>query len=396
MLTAHHSRGASIEAADVNRTGVAEENASPVRERSGPAVAVATVRATAATAAGRLGRGLGRREREALLVHRARAGDSAAGGELVKLCRSDIDFEVYRPGRSLAEAAVSGGAGSEEDLRQEAVLGVYSAIERFDALRGLAFTTYARHWIRKRVRLAREKLSRVESVPEGVLVDMTRCRALVSAAHSDPSGPAARRDSEPGASGMTLSEELMLAHSRDRVGPGWIRSIAILASRPAPVPYDTDGSDGDPGEERRPVSERLAAEAEAGGEQFISSYNREHPPSYHPLDEPGDTGSGEALEHSVRAGVPHKAGSGSVFAGGCVNYLDAIDDGSVRRAVRALPERERHILTGYYGLDGEARMTQQELADSMGLSLRRLRQLQRQAEAAVGGELALRVLGYSA
>jgi RNA polymerase primary sigma factor len=54
-------------------------------------------------------------------------------------------------------------------------------------------------------------------------------------------------------------------------------------------------------------------------------------------------------------------------------------------AVNGLPERLRHVLVRRYGLDDRKRSTLGELAEELGVSRERIRQIQREAENVLGG-----------
>jgi RNA polymerase primary sigma factor len=49
-------------------------------------------------------------------------------------------------------------------------------------------------------------------------------------------------------------------------------------------------------------------------------------------------------------------------------------------AISRLPERHQHVLVKRYGLDEEETATLAQLADELGVSKERIRQLQREAE----------------
>jgi len=55
----------------------------------------------------------------------------------------------------------------------------------------------------------------------------------------------------------------------------------------------------------------------------------------------------------------------------------------LKKAVRGLPEKARHVLVRRYGLDDRKVATLAELGDELGLSRERIRQLQREAEVAL-------------
>jgi RNA polymerase primary sigma factor len=58
----------------------------------------------------------------------------------------------------------------------------------------------------------------------------------------------------------------------------------------------------------------------------------------------------------------------------------ALELSQLREAVGRLPERHRHVLVRRHGLDGYETATLAELADGLGFSRERVRQIQRQAE----------------
>jgi RNA polymerase primary sigma factor len=57
----------------------------------------------------------------------------------------------------------------------------------------------------------------------------------------------------------------------------------------------------------------------------------------------------------------------------------------VWEAVNGLPERLRHVFVRRYGLDDRKRSTLGELAEELGVSRERIRQIQREAESVLGG-----------
>ena len=65
-------------------------------------------------------------------------------------------------------------------------------------------------------------------------------------------------------------------------------------------------------------------------------------------------------------------------------------------AIRRLPDRERHLLMRYVGLDGTEPATMRELAASMGTSVSRLNQLKLQAFERLRADAALRQLAFDA
>ena len=61
-------------------------------------------------------------------------------------------------------------------------------------------------------------------------------------------------------------------------------------------------------------------------------------------------------------------------------------------ALGRLPDRERHLLIRYVGLDGVEPQTMRDLAGSMGMSVSRLNQLKQQAFERLRGDESLRQL----
>jgi RNA polymerase sigma factor (sigma-70 family) len=81
------------------------------------------------------------------LCRRAQAGDLAARNTLATASMG----LVY----SIAKRWVASARNLElDDLAAEGAIGLFRAIEKFDCDRGLAFTTYASHWIKNSIRLA--------------------------------------------------------------------------------------------------------------------------------------------------------------------------------------------------------------------------------------------------
>jgi RNA polymerase primary sigma factor len=81
------------------------------------------------------------RSREAALVRAAENGDALARDELV---------EVFLPLiGSVARVYRNSDAVSRHELMQEGVVGLLSALERFDAARGTPFWAYASWWVRQ-------------------------------------------------------------------------------------------------------------------------------------------------------------------------------------------------------------------------------------------------------
>ena len=81
------------------------------------------------------------------LCRRAQAGDLAARNALVTATMGLVYREAHRWVRSANGLEL-------DDLAAEGAFGLIRAIEKFDCDRGLAFTTYATHWIRHSIRRA--------------------------------------------------------------------------------------------------------------------------------------------------------------------------------------------------------------------------------------------------
>lgn len=95
-------------------------------------------------------------EEEVELYHRIQAGDLAARNKLIT---SNLRLVV-----ALARKHV--GRGVElEDLIEEGNLGLFRAVEKFDATKGWRFTTYAIWWIRQNIQRAIKNQSSVVRVP---------------------------------------------------------------------------------------------------------------------------------------------------------------------------------------------------------------------------------------
>jgi RNA polymerase primary sigma factor len=60
--------------------------------------------------------------------------------------------------------------------------------------------------------------------------------------------------------------------------------------------------------------------------------------------------------------------------------IQEIETSGLWAAVGRLPERARHVLVRRYGLDGRENSTLADLADELGLSRERIRQIQSEAE----------------
>src|SRR5215211_6282010 len=74
--------------------------------------------------------------------------------------------------------------------------------------------------------------------------------------------------------------------------------------------------------------------------------------------------------------------------------IGEMEVGSLKEAVKRLPERHRHVLVRRYGLGDRDTATLAQLSDELGISRERVRQLQREAERMLGsGELGMVLRG---
>lgn len=102
---------------------------------------------------------LGRAEEAALARAWRRHGDTAARNVLVS---------AYTSFAYATASAIAKGRGSLPDLRQEAVLGLLDAADRFDPDLGWRFSTYASWWIKARVNNVIIADKNLVSAPSGV------------------------------------------------------------------------------------------------------------------------------------------------------------------------------------------------------------------------------------
>lgn len=96
-------------------------------------------------------------ERE--LSARAQAGDAAARERMLNANVPLVVSIARQYGNPYLEP---------EDLIQEGMIGLCTAIERFDATRGFRFSTYATYWIRQRVLRALDRQGRLIRLPVDV------------------------------------------------------------------------------------------------------------------------------------------------------------------------------------------------------------------------------------
>lgn len=106
-----------------------------------------------------------RRCDEAGLIRRAQSGDRQAVERLVR-ANMGLVYKVSRRYRCRTY--------SLDDLVQEGVVGLITAIERFDGSRGCRLSTYAVHWIRQAIARAVEQNDRLIHVPMHLHAEVRR------------------------------------------------------------------------------------------------------------------------------------------------------------------------------------------------------------------------------
>jgi len=153
---------------------------------------------------------------EAEYAHRAQAGDRSAQDRMV---RANIPLVV-----SLANSYSSPHLESA-DLVQEGMIGLCTAIERFDPKKGFRFSTYATYWIRQRILRALDTNARLIHVPVDV-------------------GYAARAALQKGEElARELGREPTVAELAPHCGVTEARLEAVLNCMEDPVSLDTRATD---------------------------------------------------------------------------------------------------------------------------------------------------------
>ncbi len=131
-----------------------ESKIRPSQARSTPAAASPTIGSAYVASGERLSA-----RQEVELIRRVQEGDESARE---RVFRANIPLVV-----SIARRYTSQHLESE-DLVQEGMIGLCTAIERFDPSRGFRFSTYATYWIRQRILRALDQNSRLIHVPVDV------------------------------------------------------------------------------------------------------------------------------------------------------------------------------------------------------------------------------------
>jgi RNA polymerase sigma factor (sigma-70 family) len=71
------------------------------------------------------------------------------------------------------------------DLFQEGILGLHKAVFRFDATRGIRFSTYATYWIRQSIRKCLIDKSRIIRIPQAIQEELRKANSTMRPAEAD-------------------------------------------------------------------------------------------------------------------------------------------------------------------------------------------------------------------
>jgi RNA polymerase sigma factor (sigma-70 family) len=71
------------------------------------------------------------------------------------------------------------------DLFQEGILGLHKAVFRFDATRGIRFSTYATYWIRQSIRKCLIDKSRIIRIPQAIQEELRKANSTLRPAEAD-------------------------------------------------------------------------------------------------------------------------------------------------------------------------------------------------------------------
>ena len=232
---------------------------------------------------------------ERWLAVRAQGGDATARDRMI---RANVPLV-------LSIARQYDGARLElDDLIQEGMIGLCTAVDRFDAKRGFRFSTYASFWIRQRVLRALDQQDRLIRLP----VDVANAARKIQT----------ERDRLTQENGQEPSlDELAAA-----CGISARRLEAVMGCLQDPLSLDA------------PVHEDEDAPA-------LSVADRTAP-------SPEDV------------------------------LITGIEQTAVMRQLRSLPPRDRKVLEARFGITGDG-ATLGEVAEGLGVSVERVRQIQRRA-----------------
>lgn len=106
---------------------------------------------------------------EKSLASRAQAGDSAARDRMISANIPLVVSIARQYGNPHIET---------EDLIQEGMIGLCTAVERFDPTRGFRFSTYATYWIKQRVLRALDRQGRLIRLPVDVAYAARKAQQL--------------------------------------------------------------------------------------------------------------------------------------------------------------------------------------------------------------------------
>jgi RNA polymerase nonessential primary-like sigma factor len=205
------------------------------------------------------------------------------------------------------------------DLIEEGNLGLMHATAKFEPERGFRFSTYASWWIRQSIERAIMHQARLVRLPVHVVRELNQVLR-------------ARRALE--------SQRALGGNADDR--PVRVERIAELLGRPAREVADLLRYAEQPASLDAP-RDAAAREGDPGGESMV--------------DAVADDGSGDPVDHMLH------------------HEVEALLTGELLELTR----REREVLTGRYGLYDSEAETLEALAERLGLTRERVRQIQQEA-----------------
>jgi RNA polymerase nonessential primary-like sigma factor len=207
---------------------------------------------------------------------------------------------------------------SMSDLIEEGNLGLMHATGKFEPERGFRFSTYASWWIRQSIERAIVHQARLVRLPVHVVRELNHVLRARRALESS-------RGLDPATDDRPVSiDQIAAAMNRPR---NEVADLLRLAEAPASLDAPRDP----------------AREGDSGGESLLDSV----------ADEVAIDPLGHALHREVES------------------LLDS--------ELAALNHREREVLTGRYGLHDHESETLEALAQRMGLTRERIRQIQHEA-----------------